>query len=1331
MTEISQYNAIRSAEQALLPAPGLIDGRTEIDRLSFLADFASLINFYNYNNTIEGNWSPFLLKDPVMLVASIAKTRYDAYYSLYQNTCINLQRLLALRDQSTTVIYTAKDLAAPVNQLFDQLNEIFKIIESWTYFMQLYAGSYDLKNYVLQQVRTTFSPVFLSLFYMREYLFLSKVIAGINAPHKMIFQATNSVWLEVKDNRPFWQVLDDTGSDTNPLQKEPGETTQPPGPVKPKDHLQLCFDILKRTGKIVFDFLNTIIVNSREEYERIRFEKNKYPDTTLIRAFVYLLNTQQEQLNSISKKHLSFYYRDILKQTALPAKPDSVFICTQLAKPGEAFNLPKNTLFNAGVDTQNEPVLFSSLAETSLNPAMIVSALTLSGVNDPLQNLTRRDEQLSSLYLNAITNTNVIKKDETGNILGWETFGGSVNSPAQKVNTGIAFASPMFYLPEGKRRLQLSLQFSEGWGSASLQNLLYSPDTAYYLSTQNGWHRVQLRSCPILPLLPPYENMVAIAFELDVTAPAIEKFLVNPDGPDADWPMLKIIFTANTGSQKTPQLESVKIDVSVEGLRSFVLLNDNGPISTTAPFPIFGTIPLLNSNFIMGSNEIFSKPVYDLKIELDWDNLPANFQDYYQQYNDNLPQPPPQITEAAAAEDIPANVADTNTGTKPFFLNRLFRGFITFFKKIFHRQPVNEGTPGINDMPGKEINDPEPGENTMPFNNCCFRIDFKLLKNGKWDSFFMAGPYDPLDANEINVCGLPENYPDNYLFRLDAGADAPAGTSSFFIHTYPTGPFIEREPDPIIKPDPLLQNAPLNYTGDNLSGFFKMELKSPQEGFGSSVYPKIVADIAMQNALIIMIQGARKDQLLQPPNAPFLPLVNTFSANYRACISHNFISEMFNFTETLTGYPLQCFYYSPFTNYKFYDNSATAGFNNKNAVNTIVGPSTNKKGIAFYPSFNYEGALFIELAQLVPLNTLNLYFQLARNTGNIKDKPVPDFYYLGETAWKPLPVLNDGTSNFSCPGIIEFNIPADIAGNTPYMKGDNCWISMAVNNSGNSSNSLSSYSKTIYLDINGIKLQRSGTSFLTGPQVPFLKSNTITKTQTAIPRLATIVQPFASFNGKAAENELAMNRRVSNRIKTKNRALCAEDYYRLINIEFNNIYFSKVFYEPENKCTRVCLVRSIAGKDAPGAFTPYVTECDEIAVQDFLKQKVSPFANVTVSNFYFEKLKIKASVKIKAGFMDLAVEETVNQSLKVYLSPWIAGISEQIKIYGSISAAQVAKFISGLKGVEAVNSIEFYTWAKGKYIRPGDQVSIRPNHKHNIFISAEKHCINCKETISE
>src|SRR4051812_35290859 len=125
MIEIDQHTAINSLNKALVPGDHLIDGRSEEDMLDFLSGFAALINFYDNNNHINGNWEPFLLKDPAFIVASVAKTRYATLYDLYHKTCLYIEQLLK-KDTAERM-----QLPSALNTLFDQVTSFFFIMEYW------------------------------------------------------------------------------------------------------------------------------------------------------------------------------------------------------------------------------------------------------------------------------------------------------------------------------------------------------------------------------------------------------------------------------------------------------------------------------------------------------------------------------------------------------------------------------------------------------------------------------------------------------------------------------------------------------------------------------------------------------------------------------------------------------------------------------------------------------------------------------------------------------------------------------------------------------------------------------------------------------------------------------------------------------------------------------------------------------------------------------------------------------------------------------------------------------------------------------------------------
>ena len=67
---------------------------------------------------------------------------------------------------------------------------------------------------------------------------------------------------------------------------------------------------------------------------------------------------------------------------------------------------------------------------------------------------------------------------------------------------------------------------------------------------------------------------------------------------------------------------SIKISVKVKNCKSLILQNDFGLIENNISFEPFGPMPKVGSSFFIGSEEIFNNNLKDLKLNIEWDNLP-------------------------------------------------------------------------------------------------------------------------------------------------------------------------------------------------------------------------------------------------------------------------------------------------------------------------------------------------------------------------------------------------------------------------------------------------------------------------------------------------------------------------------------------------------------------------------------------------------------------------------------------------------------------------------------------------------------------------------------
>lgn len=1224
MSTINQNNAMLALDIALVPSPYLIDSRSDIDQYSTLVGISSLLNFYDKNNTVNGDWLPFLLKDPIFLLSSIAKTPFNKMHSLYFKACTQLKQLI---QQDVPV----KRLSHSFNALFQEITNVFEIIERWTFYMQQSEYTYTLRTFLTNEVQNTYSALLWAVLALQEQLTVYYKKLRIAPVNTYIFESYDQkIWKDSKGKTPFWKVLGlDTGKNCDPTNYNFKCNT-----------LTDFFVALKNAGKKVFSFFNKVITYASTELTSVKQQKVVYPDTMLLRTFVDLFDVYKQELNTLSNKHLDFYFRSILKQKELPITADTTYICATLANNDNTFALAAGTHFLAGTDANSNPILFENDKKVVLNPAVIQNAYTL----------TKNIDQATLyqvLYLNTISDVNTVKTDESGQIEKWETFGTSIQPTGVNVQMGFAFASPMLYLQLATtRKVTITFTFKDDtfkvntFGGAS-----------YFLSTENDWFLVKNTSCTATA------NTFALTLTLDANAPAITNFKKNPDGYTSSWPIFKVVFSQFIDVATPPQITSIDIAVDVTESQNFQLYSDFGMLSTKKPFQPFGPTPNNGQHFNIGNSEIFSKPVDNLTMTIDWSNLPDDFSVYYQQYNaylqnqygisDTSGNTTPDLDALSAKIDTVAK--DDETKSK---LETLLQNLKTFFT-------------GKDDDSQKNIIPATPPYNSddAVFYNSCFKVDFQLLQNGLWKPF-STERVNPIIIEDDNE--QPSTNPVS-LFYLDPATE-PSSPSSIFFSTN-----VNKDQGVI---NPTLQNQPLAFSETTMNGFLRMQLTDPSYGFGGTLYPNVVAAIAIYNAkLIAEIIQNDSQTLIEPPNIPYTPTVKLFKGSYTA-------STTYTFDDTTTdAYPyFEYYYYTPFQTYQAYNNENGIATNGITLASPIYNPS--KTTLPLVPSFSAEGTLFIALETVIAPSELSLYIELARSYNNVNtDDDAITYNYLSTDGWKTLPLLADETHNFSCSGIIKFNLPSDITKSSQTMPSNVFWISISVTDAPDH------YAQTVFLDTNGIQVKRVITENTITDETPELAADSITGPETAIPELATIVQPFPSFGGAAAETKTQMNQRVSTRIKTKDRLVTTIDCFRMIAIQFPDVYYSKSVYDKKEKKNTNYIVKKITNASDSNAFIPLITQCEELEIQNFLAQRVSAFMKVSAENFNLNYIKIIADITIVKGNECSGVAKDVNAQLNIFLSPWIQTTQQQITIDKGVTTAQIASFLKTDQRISKINDI--------------------------------------------
>lgn len=1238
MATPNQYNFSLSQEKSLIPADNLIDGRSELDLLSFMSNFSELINFYDQNNNVNGNWKPFLLKDPTFLQAYIGKTRFNEFFLPYSMARKNLIQLFPsnTKKNNPPPVINCNDTNTHffLNQLFNQTIRAFNRMAEWTYFMQIGSEKYDLKEYLIHQINSKYNQTIWALLGLRTVL-LNEIDAYTFVRENFYVNgyANEKLWFTGKDVSPYSQILNLTNYDENEQRQKESNTLTSSN-----------FSELLNTTDQVFNFFKTVITHGVKQYQKSALIKSNYPDTTLLRVFLQLLQIHQEQLNGISKKHLEFYYKNILEQNLQLAKPDSAYLFLQLAKKGQVFKLPASTLFNAGLDATKNPILFDNPTSVNINPGQIQGAFTICQEKNSSTSVGN-----STLYINQVSTPTALQKGIDGSIVSWDTFGSASCKTAKPTSLGIAFASPMLYLPEGNRIITLTLQFKQ---ELTENDIWLIQNATYALSGTTNWQNVKPSFSQGSTALPLNEYKVTLTLTPDNTS--VLPFTINPDGYESQWPLLKLTFNAIPDFAQPPVLTNLIINVVVTGLSSLQLSSDYGTLNPKKPFTPFGPTPNCNSSFFIGSNEVFSKPIDYLRLNLNWDNLPPDFLAYYQFYNDYLAVPPDSFP--------PSNSTLVTTTTK--------KGILTSIWNFISRG--NKSTPSVTTPPTTTTP-------SGPYNNCAFRAHFSVLQQYTWNDCTVYG------ENTISPASLKPP-PDPFLFIPDNSITPIAP-----VPTIPTINFTYYVPDHYAKvqfsPDPTLQLVPLKFSNNNSSGFLKMSLSSPSVGFGADIYANVISYIAMQNALNVVVN---KKVSNLPVNVPFTPKLSAITAEYSA-------TQSYTTDFSKNDYPLQCFHYTPFAAYLVHDNTKEVETYANNVGQPVTGMRQIQHGVNLFSPLKYNGILYLEIADLVACESVNLYFDLAQTLGNPSNTQL-EFYVLASSQWELLTVLSDTTNNLNCSGLIQLAIPSTLTNKNLKMPGQNYWLSVAT------TGDIHTYAQTCFLNINAVLTQRTGANFLTNSTAPRLAAGAISKTQSPLPPISTITQPLASFGGKAAEDSLLMNERISKRIKTKDRAITSCDYFSLIRENFSDVYYTKVHYEAKTGNTNIYIVNKYQNYTLPNAFTPATSPCEKENISSFLKSRVSGFTQIQVYDFVLNYIQFKVTICLSPGFELEGVQATVSQSLKLFLSPWIKTNQKQISIDEGINVSQIAAFISNLSGVAGVSEVQILSGY------PGTQTPVTNNN---------------------
>ena len=615
-----------------------IDDREVEDLIMFTLKLSKKINFYNLKNKKEGNWDSLIELDDTFLIAEILK--FDLMF-------YDQQRLNIVRELNDFSSQREKEII--FSNLFSLLARYFQNINKW----------YISSTRNITSVES--SPIELEL----EQAITNKL--------KSVFTTFVGYYLGLKDTTDFvlnlqfdptvfasiWEV-----KKIEPIDIFANTDIQQPPLSSGLKKLILLYNP-------VYSILYNIRLRARPLFERSLTERSVHKaHIGLVLAFFDLFKNLQLDLNSLSKKHLDYYYRNILMQKPKKVTPKKMFVYFDINQKQNIINLGGNSQIIAGQYDNGDNIIYTSNNEINLNNTKISELSTFFISKNNRFDYNSSFRLVSGLF----SKTHCKSSDEVQKFnqneyvfstLGEEQFLKTDSSQTMDIaNVGFAISSATLRLARSLRNITFKIQFTPN-SIKTLTNLIIDISNHRGLSEEEifseifdkmflinytnleGWESIENYT-----LIYPEdwsEGEIKVEVELDKRKPSVDNYdeAVHQKNYNVNFPMFEFLlnpgdFYHSYSFLAGMELSKIEIDVSVNGLNKLTAQNKQGEVDINNEFDILGASPTKGSSIIIGSNELFCKPISKLNLRWQYMNLPAeseDLEDYFKNYNrdiDNL-----------------------------------------------------------------------------------------------------------------------------------------------------------------------------------------------------------------------------------------------------------------------------------------------------------------------------------------------------------------------------------------------------------------------------------------------------------------------------------------------------------------------------------------------------------------------------------------------------------------------------------------------------------------------------------------------------------------------
>ncbi len=476
---------------------------------------------------------------------------------------------------------------------------------------------------------------------------------------------------------------------------------------------------------------------------------------------------------------------------------------------------------------------------------------------------------------------------------------------------------------------------------------------------------------------------------------------------------------------------------------------------------------------------------------------------------------------------------------------------------------------------------------------------------------------------------------------------------------------------------------------------------SLEQSFYHELFPRIYA---------LALASEEKTALI--PNEPYTPLVETIRLNYTATATFNLTAN----EQEYRNNTVQLFHEHPF------GQSEEHPFL-KNQLSFLSGAD---KKIYSVPTYCKGGELYIGLENVLPQQQVSLLVQVLEGSENpeadaFTGKQKIEWSVLFNNEWKSLDsayMIINQTDNFLKSGIVRFSIPKGTNSNGMRLPGGLVWVKARIHKNYDAvCKAIAIYAQAIqaHFTDNGNELSHLEKG---------LEAGNISKLVQRISTVKGVSQPFSSFGGTSRETDAHYYRRVSERLRHKNRAITLWDYEHIVLQQFPEIHKVKCLnHTSENSFLSpgdllLIVIPDIVNKNVFDIYQPRVSRALLNKVQQTINQFNSFHVNAIVRNPDYEEVTVSLKVKFHDGYDESFYKKQLNEDITRLLSPWAFERTAEIRFGATLHRSTVINWIEKLGYVDYVAEVKLQKDGKTNI------KSVSPESPRAILVSARQHKID-------